>query len=71
MTEKAKQRLELGLMALAFGVGGGWATYQAKQSQLERDIAALRAEVHQIGVRVNAIYCAQIEDRALREGCNR
>jgi hypothetical protein len=55
MTLQNKQRIEIALLALAFGIGGGWAAFQFKLNDLS-------AKVQRIDERVTAIYCASIPE---------
>jgi hypothetical protein len=53
MSDKARQRLEVGLIALLFGAGAGWGTFQWQLSDIT-------AQVKRIDERVAAMYCASI-----------
>lgn len=61
MTDKNRQRLEIGLLALVFGMGGGWAAYEMRLGQLEE-------KVERIDQRVAAIYCSSVPE-AQRTAC--
>jgi hypothetical protein len=53
MTLQNKQRIEIALLALAFGIGGGWAAFQFKLNDLS-------AKVQRIDERVAAMYCSTL-----------
>lgn len=61
MSDKTRQRIEIGLIALAFGMGGGWAAFQFKLSSLSE-------KVERIDSRVTAMYCASVPE-AQRAAC--
>ena len=61
MPDKYKTRIEIGVLALVFGAGGGWATYEVKLSALEQ-------RLENIELRVQDIYCATVPEEK-RAGC--
>lgn len=61
MTDRNRQRTEIALLALVFGMGGGWAAFQLK-------LATLAEQVDRIDARVSAMYCNTVPE-AIRAGC--
>ena len=55
MSDKTRLRIEISILALAFGAGGGWAAFNWKLSALERDMSEIKT-------RVAAMYCASIPE---------
>ncbi len=51
MTQQTRQRIEVALLAIAFGAGGGWAAFQWQ-------LNALAADMREVKARVAAMYCA-------------
>lgn len=61
MTDRNRQRIEIALLALVFGLGGGWAAFEMRLGNLE-------AKVDVIADRVQDIYCSTIPETQ-RAGC--
>lgn len=61
MSDKAKQRIEVGIIALLFGAGAGWGAFQWQ-------LSSLQSQVKRIDERVAAMYCAQVAP-SIREAC--
>jgi hypothetical protein len=61
MTDKARLRIEVGIIALLFGAGAGWGAFQWQLNDLAQ-------QVKRIDQRVAAMYCAQVA-APLREAC--
>lgn len=61
MSDRNRQRIEVALLALAFGMGGGWAAFELRLGNLEEKVV-------RIDQRVTAMYCAQVR-QDLREAC--
>lgn len=61
MTDKHRQRIEIAILALAFGAGGGWAAFQLK-------LSTLAERVERIDARVTAMYCASVPT-SVRDAC--
>lgn len=61
MTDKGRQRLEIAVLALVFGMGGGWAAFQMRLGLLEERLTRIES-------RVTAIYCAQVPAH-VRDAC--
>lgn len=55
MSERTRQRIEVGLLSLLFGAGAGWGAFQWQ-------LSALAEQVMRIDTRVTAMYCAQIPE---------
>jgi hypothetical protein len=55
MTDKARQRLEVGIIALLFGAGAGWGAFQFQLGDLNRRLTRIED-------RVTAIYCASVAE---------
>lgn len=55
MTDKARLRIEVSILALLFGAGAGWGAFQWQLNDLS-------AQVRRIDERVTAIYCASIPE---------
>lgn len=61
MTDKVRVRIEVSILALAFGAGGGWAAFQWQ-------LSSLAADVKEVKTRVAAMYCSQVPV-AQRDAC--
>lgn len=79
MTDRFRLRIEASAIALIFGAGSGYATYQARLSaleakidtkfeQLQSELKPLKDQVGHIDRRVSSMYCAQVPP-ANRAGC--
>lgn len=53
MTDKARLRIEVGIIALLFGAGAGWGAFQLQ-------LSTLSARVQRIDERVTAMYCSTL-----------
>jgi hypothetical protein len=55
MTDKARLRIEVGIIALLFGAGAGWGAFQLQLSTLAK-------QVERIDQRVTAMYCSSVAE---------
>lgn len=68
MTDRTRQRIEVAALAIAFGAGSGWGTFQLKFADLDARLTTFGAQLTRIETRVADIYCAQVPEEK-RPGC--
>ena len=57
MTDRGRQRIEIAILAIAFGAGGGWGAFQFKLSALESRMANIELRVQDIFCNGNGRTC--------------